>query len=92
MNNQVEKEEQTNQVKKQKNLTKYLTVVLKYNDTNKKHSYDVTDFMFYIIESIKNYNENCSYDDYRFDLYGVCVDEDSEIAEQKNEYIRTING
>ena len=85
MNNQVEKEEQTNQVKKQKNLTKYLTVVLKYNDTNKKHSYDVTDFMFYIIESIKNYNENCSYD-------GVCVDEDSEIAEQKNEYIRTING
>lgn len=89
--NNVAETKKTEEKPKPKKQDKFLTIVVKYTDTGKKNSYDVTDFMSYIIDAIKNYDDNCTYDDYRFDLYGICVEEDSEIAEQKNEYIRAIN-
>lgn len=69
---------------------KYLTLVLRYFDKGNKNSYDVTEVVTSLLNTLKSFNQNCSYDDIRFDLYGLCVEEETDIAEAKNDYIRTI--
>ena len=69
---------------------KYVTLVLKYYDKGLKNSYDVTEVITSLLNTLKSYNQNCSYDDYKFDLYGVCVDEETDLADSKNDYIKSI--
>lgn len=83
--------ENQDEKKQSKGKYKYLTLVLKYYDKGTKNSYDVTEVVTTLIESLRSYNHNCSYDDYRFDLYGICVEEETDIANAKNDFIKQID-
>lgn len=73
-----------------KSKYKYLTLVLKYFDKGNKTSYDVTEVTCTLLTALKTYNNNCNYDDARFDLYGMCVEEETDIADGKNDFIQSI--
>lgn len=70
---------------------KYVTIVFKYFDKGRKNTWEVTDFITEILEQARAHNNNNNYDDIKFDLYGVCVEEDTEIAEAKNGFIKKID-
>jgi hypothetical protein len=83
------KEENDATPKKQDDMS-YLTIVLRYYDKNKKTSHAVTDIIGQIIGAIQQQNKT-NYCDVKFDLYGVCVETETEIAQGKNEFIKQIN-
>lgn len=83
--------ENTEEKKPKKEKYKYLTLVLRYYDKGLKNSYDVTEVVTCMLESLKSFNKNANYDDYRFDLYGVCVEEETDMVDAKNAFVQSID-
>lgn len=84
--------EDTTTSKKPEPEMSYVTIVLRYFDKNKKTSHNVTDVMTALLEALQAYNKSTGYDGVKFELYGVCVEQDTDIAQAKNEAIKQING
>lgn len=82
----MEKEDQ----KKQEPPYNYVTIVLRYFEKTKKNSHNVTDVLSTLLESLQIYNQKQGYDGTKFELYGVVVESDSDIAQSKNDLIKEI--
>lgn len=86
----MKQESNTKETPKKTNF-KYVTLVLKYFDKNPKTSHNVTDVICSLMNQLQVFNKNTGYDGVKFDLYGVCVEEDTDIAEAKNDFIKQID-
>ena len=68
----------------------YITIVLRYFEKNKKQSHNVTDVMTDLLNTLQSHNNSTGYDGIKFELYGVCVEQDSDIAQASNSFIKKI--